>query len=555
MDGSERLGLSTSAHRMVSYGSAYDSAGPEGPLTDGGAWTDVEALAMLRRQRHRMGSSSEDTLPMAPETPWALFASIGMIGFSVDFAWATMEAVIIPYLTDHLGASMQLASLIWVVNPVFGVFLQPLLGQVMDRCGSGPASRRPFVLGLGAIAVFGVLALLFLDTIRSELHLSTRVVIVLCFVFFGIADIAHDCLLIPGRVLIGDVAGPLASPPIYEAGHALFSGMQCGGHLAAEILGTIPLVALGLPSQWDAYHTLLTASALFLVCGCGWTSVKLRSRPPTPPSSPSSNEEGPLRVTRSLDLTTLHKGGKARRGPRAAFPVGVRVLPLLECQQRRRRWVLPLPEPFTADDKTTEAMSLFEVLEERAMVVLVLVLTCFGWISTSVISFYWTVWIGMDELIPGTLLRLSFTTLCIQALVSIVTSFALPYLNRTYGDLAVFIASQVVFAGAMVLAAFWKGPAAVVFLSIPLGIMPAIHPNNSLTICERLVDSPRLRASVISLVNTTMPLAQIIVGLCSGPVITYLSGDIASYFAFAGLLHGVTLAIAAGMFLIDRITD
>jgi len=29
------------------------------------------------------------------------------------------------------------------------------------------------------------------------------------------------------------------------------------------------------------------------------------------------------------------------------------------------------------------------------------------------------------------------------------------------------------------------------------------HPNNSLTICERLVDSPRLRASVISLVNTT----------------------------------------------------
>lgn len=41
---------------------------------------------------------------------------------------------------------------------------------------------------------------------------------------------------------IGDVAGPLASSPIYEAGHALFSGMQCGGHLAAEILGTIPLV-------------------------------------------------------------------------------------------------------------------------------------------------------------------------------------------------------------------------------------------------------------------------------------------------------------------------
>lgn len=34
------------------------------------------------------------------------------------------------HLTDDLGASMETASLIWLVNPVFGVFVQPLLGRV-----------------------------------------------------------------------------------------------------------------------------------------------------------------------------------------------------------------------------------------------------------------------------------------------------------------------------------------------------------------------------------------------------------------------------------------
>ena len=86
------------------------------------------------------------------------------------------------------------------------------------------------------LAVLGITGLLLADRVRSGLQLSTGGFALFFFVNFGIADLAHDCLLIPGRVVIGDVAAERASNPVvYERGHAVFGAMQCIGRLAAEV--------------------------------------------------------------------------------------------------------------------------------------------------------------------------------------------------------------------------------------------------------------------------------------------------------------------------------
>ena len=92
-------------------------------------------------------------------------------------------------------------------------------------------------------------------------------------------------------------------------------------------------------------------------------------------------------------------------------------------------------------------------------------------------------------------------------------------------------------------------------LSLVMGVMLGVHPNNSLTISERIIDSARLRASVVAMVNATMPLGQIIVGLASGPLIHSLMGRIELYFAFVGVLHGLVLCLSSGIMLIEFGTD
>ena len=74
---------------------------------------------------------------------------------------------------------------------------------------------------------------------------------------------------------------------------------------------------------------------------------------------------------------------------------------------------------------------------------------CLLRISACAVSFYWTAWIGLDTLLPGTPLRLSFVSLCLQAVVSVGVTILLPWVNARYGDMLVFVLSQFFFVGAM----------------------------------------------------------------------------------------------------------
>ena len=66
-------------------------------------------------------------------------------------------------------------------------------------------------------------------------------VVPLAFAGFCVSDVAHDCLLGPGRALAGDQA---ASDKERAGAHAMFSGMQMLGRFLAMVLGSLPLKRL-----------------------------------------------------------------------------------------------------------------------------------------------------------------------------------------------------------------------------------------------------------------------------------------------------------------------
>ena len=110
---------------------------------------------------------------------------VALSGFAVEFGWAVGESVMIPRLLG-LGLSPAIAGLIFLVNPVFSVFLGPYLGAASDKC-QRCHRRVPFIAAYSLFAVLGfaVLVLLggeniFVPFISPSQMSSTLLYIIFC---------------------------------------------------------------------------------------------------------------------------------------------------------------------------------------------------------------------------------------------------------------------------------------------------------------------------------------------------------------------------------------
>ena len=584
-------------------------------LTDGGAWTDGEAISILRHRMVRAkgyflsdddvlhsdrrgsfvaaffdtdGPNHEDTdqdaSTASATTPWSSFIWVSLLGLCAEFGWAVSEAVLMPHMTKQLGISLKIASLVWLINPVFSIALQPTLGVWMDNYESqGFGRRRPFILVIGGFGVLGLTSLLAGESICLALSLPHAVLACSILISFGVADCSHDTLLIPGRVLIGDIAEPLEDS-IYETGHAVFTSFQALGRLCAGVCGVLPLCGLGLYASDDVYRSLFTLAILvqFFCCigvaygtqdcdPCHAASGSNLDSSTVPSSSKSSKDEVPRSAVDIGMLKKSYSTGDVNEstpwnGRKRQARTKLQTMPVFQHCQRRRRWALPLPgqtttgswTPVEDDEEEIPASGLsamMDVIEERGMVIVVLVLSVVGWTSINVAAFYWTLWLGMDQKVPGTNMKLSFASLLGQSLMMYTTSLLLPWANRYLGQAPTFIGAHMVSVVCLALTPFWTGPWAAMTIGCFLGIPVAVHPNNALAICETMVDNARLRGTVVAVVNSTLPMSQTIVGLLSGTCIAYFNGDVAMYFLWIAVIHGLILFVATLLFLIEWATD
>ena len=69
--------------------------------------------------------------------------------FGLQFAWQ-MRILLSGPVTESLGASPFLFSLIWLAGPFTGLVVQPVIGAISDNISTPFGRRKPFLLG-GAI--------------------------------------------------------------------------------------------------------------------------------------------------------------------------------------------------------------------------------------------------------------------------------------------------------------------------------------------------------------------------------------------------------------------
>lgn len=86
--------------------------------------------------------------------------------FGREFCYAVEAAFVTPVLLS-VGLPRSLYSLVWLISPVLGFILQPVIGSASDFCRSPWGRRRPYILTLGVMMLIGITLFLNGDAVVS----------------------------------------------------------------------------------------------------------------------------------------------------------------------------------------------------------------------------------------------------------------------------------------------------------------------------------------------------------------------------------------------------
>lgn len=90
----------------------------------------------------------------------------GTVMFGREFCYAVEAAFVTPVLLS-VGLPRSLYSLVWLISPILGFLLQPVIGSASDYCRSPWGRRRPYILTLGILMLLGLTLFLNGDAVIS----------------------------------------------------------------------------------------------------------------------------------------------------------------------------------------------------------------------------------------------------------------------------------------------------------------------------------------------------------------------------------------------------
>lgn len=129
---------------------------------------------------------------------WQIWnVSFGFLG--VQFGFALQNANASRILSD-LGADLHSLSLFWLVAPVMGLIIQPIVGSASDRTWNRFGRRNPYILAGGIAAACGMLLMP-----NSALVATIITPLIFGAMMLALMDAAFNLAFQPFRALVSDM--------------------------------------------------------------------------------------------------------------------------------------------------------------------------------------------------------------------------------------------------------------------------------------------------------------------------------------------------------------
>ena len=125
--------------------------------------------------------------------------SMGFLGIQMAFGLQNGNA---SRILQNLGADVHELSWFWLVAPITGLIVQPIIGHMGDNTWS-PLGRRKTYFLIGAVLC--AIGLVLLPNAASITHLIAANVLLLAVIFLAMMDASINVAMEPFRALVGDM--------------------------------------------------------------------------------------------------------------------------------------------------------------------------------------------------------------------------------------------------------------------------------------------------------------------------------------------------------------
>lgn len=206
---------------------------------------------------------------------WKLWnLSFGFFGVQIAYA---LQSANISRIFATLGADPHNLSYFWILPPLMGIIVQPIIGSASDRTWNRLGRRLPYLLLGAAIAVI-VMCLL---PNAGNFGLTVGGAMVFGFIALMFLDTSINMAMQPFKMLVGDQVNERQKGLAYSIQSFLCNAGSLVGYLAPIVLTAIGISNLAPKGQVPASVTVsfYIGAAILVLCVI-YSFATIREMPP-----------------------------------------------------------------------------------------------------------------------------------------------------------------------------------------------------------------------------------------------------------------------------------
>ena len=211
-----------------------------------------------------------------PNLPfWSLWnLSFGFFGVQIAYA---LQSGNISRIFRTLGADPHSLSFFWILPPLMGILVQPVVGTLSDQTWTRWGRRIPFLF-VGALVAVAVMCLL---PNAGSLHMSVSAALIFGLIALMLLDTSINMAMQPFKMLVGDMVNEEQKAKAYSIQSFLCNSGSVVGFLFPFVLTAIGIKNVAeegvVPDSviWSFY----LGAAILIACVI-YTTAKVKEWPP-----------------------------------------------------------------------------------------------------------------------------------------------------------------------------------------------------------------------------------------------------------------------------------